>query len=574
MLIFNPYYSLSTRSYFLFLFLSFVAVSFGQPAWNPYCAIFASCIGYAFFWRLLICHANRRHRFWIATLWFTGVQLVQLSWLISHPYSYIYALYFALAFGMGLQFGLLSLFVTPDRLKQLRYLLGIAGLWVLMEWSRLFILSGFSFNPVGLALTASIYSLQFASLCGIYGLSFWVVFVNLLGLKAALQRLSIKPIFLWACAGAVPYLFGSFQLNIHAEKLSALAASGSNQKYEAVLVQTSFPVEETLKFKNSGERIEFVLEEWKKILKITKKHLGVPFDLLVLPEGVVPYGTYSFIYPSSIVSSAFKKIYGPQSLRYLPPLEEPLAMSYETPHGQVWMVNNAYWTQALANIFQAEVLIGLNDVESNEQGKTEYYSSAIHLIPNSPASLNFQPTRYEKRVLVPMGEYIPFSFLAKLAEDYGVAGSFTPGKEAKVIEGKKKLGISICYEETYADLMRENKQKGAELLINLTSDIWYPNSRLIWQHFDHARLRTVENGLPLLRACNTGVTAGLDSLGRIVAQLGQDHENIEALADSLFVSIPTYTYPTLYSHFGDSLIIGISLLAVSFCLGSLLIKKK
>src|SRR5690606_27562937 len=98
---------------------------------------------------------------------------------------------------------------------------------------------------------------------------------------------------------------------------------------------------------------------------------------------------------------------------------------------------------------------------------------------------------------------------------------FTPGTKAQVIEHPKvKVGVCICYEETFGNLMRENKQLGASLLVNLTSDVWYPNSSLPWQHFDHARLRTVEMGLPLVRACNTSVTASLDSLGRVEGVLG------------------------------------------------------
>ena len=164
-----------------------------------------------------------------------------------------------------------------------------------------------------------------------------------------------------------------------------------------------------------------------------------------------------------------------------------------------------------------------------------------------------------------MGEYIPFSFAKGLAEAYGLTGSFTHGKEAKVFNGKIKMGLSICYEETYGHMMRENKHKGAEILLNLTSDIWYPNSRLIYQHFDLARLRTVENGIPLLRACNTGITAGIDSLGRVTAQLGKDGQNIEAISDSLRVAVPLYSYNTLYTYYGDWLIVGISLFAIGFC---------
>lgn len=115
--------------------------------------------------------------------------------------------------------------------------------------------------------------------------------------------------------------------------------------------------------------------------------------------------------------------------------------------------------------------------------------------------------------------------------------------------------------------MRENKQLGAGLLVNLTSDAWYPNSYLPMQHFLLAKLRTVENGIPLVRATNVGVTGGIDSLGRVVGTVGENSLQSEWLLDSIHLAIPTYSYPTLYSHVGDGLTIGFSLLAILFALG-------
>lgn len=106
--------------------------------------------------------------------------------------------------------------------------------------------------------------------------------------------------------------------------------------------------------------------------------------------------------------------------------------------------------------------------------------------------------------------------------------------------------------------MRENSQKGAHLLVNLTNDGWYPRSTLPQQHLDHARLRTVENGLPLLRACNTGITTALDSHGRTIAAL----DNSEEAPGALQVDVPLHRYRTLYSRTGDALIVLLS----GFCL--------
>ncbi len=126
-------------------------------------------------------------------------------------------------------------------------------------------------------------------------------------------------------------------------------------------------------------------------------------------------------------------------------------------------------------------------------------------------------------------------------------------KSRKVFASKVPLSASICYEETFSHHMRQSRQKGASMFVNLTNDNWYPNSKLPQQHFDHARLRAVENGVPMVRACNTGVTAAIDSLGRIIGQITE-----ETRAGVLVAKVPLYHYSTLYSFWGDWGIVSLS----------------
>lgn len=526
----------------------FGLVAFGQPAWSVFCSIAASTIGYALFWSVLLDVPKAKDRFFLGFLWFSLVQLVQLSWAVSHPYAYIYAVWLFYACGVGAQFGLLSLLITSERVRQLKGVFAIAGVWTLMEWTRLFFLSGYSWNPVGLSLTATLTTLQFASLSGIFGLTFWVILTNLFALRA----LKGKSVWLWIGASAVPFLYGSFQLDLHDKQLASHDAS----PLRAVLVQTAFPVEEVMGFESREKLIAYVFEEWREILKATKNQLGKEVDLVALPECVVPFGTYTYLFDHREVKKAFSETYGTSFLEKLP--------SAEPPFGQNGKVNNAYWTQAIANCFNAGVVCGLEDCDDISPETREYYSSAIYFRPQEPEK-PFEALRYEKQILVPMGEYIPFSFCRKLCESYGIRGSFTQGKEAKVWSvNEKPFGVSICYEETFGDLMRENRVKGAQFLLNLTSDVWYPNSRLPRQHWDHSKLRTVEMGIPLVRACNTGITGALDSVGRPVDTLGTENGEAEWVRDSLYVEVPTYHYSTLYTLFGDRLAIGLSFFAAFF----------
>ena len=83
------------------------------------------------------------------------------------------------------------------------------------------------------------------------------------------------------------------------------------------------------------------------------------------------------------------------------------------------------------------------------------------------------------------------------------------------------------------------------------------------QHFDHARLRTVEAGIPLIRSCNTGITCAFDSLGRVVSVLGDNPAKMGVGGGFIVRKLPTYHYSTLYTQFAI-LFIGISLISLLF----------
>lgn len=531
---------LSRKQQTILTLVSLLIVALGQPALIWWCGVLASIVGYALFFRVLLCHQRWQTRFWLGAAWFAIVQLIQMSWFVSHPYYYIIAVYLFLAAAMGVQFGIIAVLITRERIARLGSIIAISGLWTLFEWSRLFFLSGFSWNAAGLSMASTTIGLQMASLWGVFGMSFWVMLVNLTAAR--------KTYALWAVLAAVPYLYGGAQLFVHGHGMEK-----EDRSFRSLLVQTAFPLEEAMGLTSGQAMIAVAQGEWEKILALTKAHQGKPLDLIIFPEIVVPFAAYSWIYPYDVVQEAFREILGPESLKSLPMSVLPFAKTRDSKT----YVNNAFWAQALANHFQAGVLIGLEDVEVDQEGKFDLYSSALYFVPRDAEQLvaGIPAQRYDKRVLLPMGEYIPFEWCRSIAATYGISGSFTAGREAKVFwSGKVPFGVSICYDETFGDLMRENKQCGAALITNLTNDGWYPT--LPRQHYEHARLRTVESGIPLIRSCNTGITAAVDSLGRDIALLEGDGPG------ALKVDVPIYGYWTLYSIVGDFLIVAISSLSL------------
>ena len=150
-----------------------------------------------------------------------------------------------------------------------------------------------------------------------------------------------------------------------------------------------------------------------------------------------------------------------------------------------------------------------------EEGKTSFRNSAYLISPKGIVS-----GRYDKVHLVPFGEYIPLHnilfFIDKLVEG---AGDFTPGEEIMPVSmDDRKIGILICYEGIFPEISREYRMKGAELLVNITNDAWYGNTSAPYQHLTMAAFRAIENRTYLIRAANTGISAIVDPVGKIVSR--------------------------------------------------------
>jgi len=516
---------------FLLGFLSFLIVAFSQPSFLPWLGPVAAAFGYALFWRSIRMYPFWKQRFCWGSIWYCAVSLVQLSWMTAIEYQglYILLVWLGLSIWVGLQFGLLTLLIPYNRPLKLPRILAIASVWTLIEWSRFYFLCGYSWNLSGLALS-NLYSLQWASVFGILGLSFWVILTNLLGLKATANR-RITSYVSWAGIAAFPYLFGVLHLAYHQKEMDKL----EGQPYSCVLVQTGvLPSEKT---PLPGKESSFVSPQgqWKNILNLVKNTKGKAPDLIVLPEAAVPFSDESYLYPKEIVNQTFREVFGNIPNGLFPDLVSPYGE--ETDQN----VSNAYWVQTLSNLFESEVVIGLDHYSKKETA----HSSAFQAKPFKNSL-----ERYDKRILVPLIEYLPFAFLAPLVKSYGISEFFAHGNSAKVFEGKIPISVSICYEETFPQNVREGRLKGAKMLVNVTNDGWYPFSLLPSQHFSHARFRAVENGAPLLRACNTGISAAVDSLGRPTEKLEQAKEK-KLVAKALYTEINPYEYPTLFTIWGN-----------------------
>ncbi len=151
---------------------------------------------------------------------------------------------------------------------------------------------------------------------------------------------------------------------------------------------------------------------------------------------------------------------------------------------------------------------------------------------------------YDKWKLVPFGEYMPRWIPVKITPD--VLGSgFTPGPgpASLHVPGLPPFDPLICYETIFTGQIVVEKDR-PQWFVNVTDDSWFGNSAGPRQHFADARLRAVEEGMPLARAANSGITAMIDSFGHVTALLPLGAQGV------LVTNLPGALPPTLYSRFG------------------------
>ena len=163
---------------------------------------------------------------------------------------------------------------------------------------------------------------------------------------------------------------------------------------------------------------------------------------------------------------------------------------------------------------------------------------------------------YDKAHLVPFGEYFPVYANFILGEQGFVPG---PGLRTLHLAGLGAVGPLICYEAIFPAQVVERGDRPS-MLVNITNDAWFGDSAGPRQHLAAARMRTVEEGLPMIRAANTGVSTVIDAHGRMVGNLGLNKQGV------LDLPVPGPLPPTFFARFG---LFAPGLLALSVVVASL-----
>jgi apolipoprotein N-acyltransferase len=433
----------------------------------------------------------------IAGLYWTGNALLvdaqTFGWLLPFAVAGLPA---ALAIFFALGFLLARLIWTRDASR----ILALAVALTASEWLRGHILTGFPWNALGYALASPLALAQTASLIGLWGLTFLAVAIFaspavLADEKSMTQRKWLPPalalIVLAVMAG-----YGAFRLSREPTRL----VDGVKLR----IMQPNLP--QDAKF-NYGARAEVM----RKYLALSDRATGPQSaglrdaTVLIWPESAFPF----------------------------------------------FLAREADAMAQIANLLpQGTILITgavrPPDAAPPGQPVTRAYNS-IYVIDHDGSILSI----YDKLHLVPFGEFLPFQTAMErlgFTQITKVQGGFIPGTRRKPIDlpNAPRMLPLICYEAIFPGDIATRDERPA-WIVNVTNDGWFGNSTGPYQHLQQARLRAIEEGLPIVRAANTGVSAVIDPLGRTVAQLGLGTEGV------LDAGLPAARPATPYSRAGDLL---------------------
>jgi len=429
--------------------------------------------------------------FFVAGLWWLGaaflVEADQFAWAMPFGVLGLPAL---LAFFPAFGFALARLLWLRDARRILAFAFGMT----IAEWLRGYLFTGFPWNSPGMALGQNLWLMQSASLVGLYGLTFASLCMGaapavLLTGRTARDR--------WLAPGLAAMvllamaLFGLWR--VPAED------SATVPDVRLRIMQPNLPQDAKFNPRNR----EPIMRHYLALSASQGGSGGAAPTHILWPESAFPFLLHR----------------DPASLAQIGALLEP---------GSVLITGAARMNEPLPG-----------------EAAGKFYN-AIQVIDDRGTILS----SYDKVHLVPFGEYVP-RFLDALIRAVGlrqfvhIPGGFEPGERrtALAVPGLPPAAATICYEAIFpGEILGEGPRPS--LILNVTNDAWFGRTPGPYQHFAQARLRAVEEGLPLVRAANTGISAVVDPFGRITGQIPL---GVEGTMDA---SLPVAQPATLYSHSG------------------------
>ena len=398
---------------------------------------------------------------------------------------------------------------------------GIAGAWVVLEWSRTWLLWGFPWAPLALSQWERPVVLQIAAWSGAYGVSFLLIFFNLCLAQTLRHRFMRRERKLWmGCFSPDLYVgMGALGFCIYIFFSALPHPDSAERMFTAAVVQPYIAPE--LKWDTNRE-----LENLEILERQTRFVSSLESDVILWPEAATPWPVMG------------------------------------TPQMQLRV-------ERLVNEIEKPILMG----NLAEDRVTKEWRNGVFLVkPGVGLSSDF----YTKRELVPFGEYAPpiLSFIDKFVP---VGGRFIPGKEVSLINltvggSVYRIGSLICYEDVFSNLARESARGGADLFFVATNNAWYGEEGGAEQHAAHSVLRAVENRRPVMRAGNGGWSGWIDSYGTVRDLLLDAEGTIYFRGGGAYTIVQFEEWSrqqSYYTRHGDWFVAlsgGLALMSLLFCL--------
>jgi apolipoprotein N-acyltransferase len=448
-------------------------------------------------------------------------------------------------------------------LARLLWSLAGAATWVALEMIRAWLLGGFPWNFLGASQYQMVPLIQIAAVTGVYGVSFLVVWTSLSLFSAArmiLQKSTAR--LVWQVEIMLPFaavvglfVFGEIQLERGrpaGEFQSAAHAGEPLALLRITMVQPSVP--QTLIWDETASTNRF-----RQLLALSERALDES-------EGLVSAGRVPQVTGLNHQTNDLEiRLTRPSNLLIWPESAVP-----EFNDASYIAITNLVRTRRVSLIFNA------NDAVPHPNATNEFDNEIFN------AAFLFAPDghwagTYHKQKLVIFGEYIPLvRWLPFVKWFTPITDSFAAGSEPAtfginrwgerprepIIEsGNGSSGASphqtvktsplICYEDMFPQLGRRAVRDDTDFLVNLTNDGWFGDSAEQWQHMAGGVFRAVENGVPLVRCCNNGVTCWIDAHGR-VREIFRDKTGSVYGEGTLTIDLPVQPHtPTFYNRHGD-----------------------